>query len=481
VDLQKVVEAIPDLAFIELDVTGFVRGWSPAATRLLGFSADEVIGRSMIDLASKIKETAETSALELAAREGRAETFGWTIRKDGSRFWANEVTRPIRDPKGQTTGFARVVRDMTAWEVAAVEREQVVNLSADLIGIAGFDGYFKRVNPSFTRVLGYTEAELLAKPYVDFIHPDDLSATQNEASSIAAGLYDVTRSFQNRYRCKDGGYRWLEWRTRPNVSQEIIYFVARDVTAQKEVSEKLADYSHELERSNGELQQFAYVASHDLQEPLRAVAGCVQMLGERNAGKLDERSKELMGYAVDGAKRMQTLINDLLSYSRVGSKGINKSWMDPKAAVDKAIRQLQTSLDECHAAVSIDPLPRVSADAVQLTQLFQNLIGNAIKFHDGKPPEVRISARQEPGETIFSVRDNGIGIAPEYHDRLFRVFQRLHSRVQYAGTGIGLAICKKIVERHGGRIWVESQTGQGATFLFSIPKEKDDEAQHHAG
>ncbi len=233
--------------------------------------------------------------------------------------------------------------------------------------------------------------------------------------------------------------------------------------------QKLQEYTKELERSNGELQQFAYVASHDLQEPLRAVAGCIQMLDEHNAGRLDERSRELMGYAVEGAKRMRTLIEDLLAYSRVGHKEINRAHINVRETVDKALHQLNVAIAESNAIVTVDPLPFAWADPVQIVQLFQNLIGNAIKFRTADRPEIRVLAEQANGETIFSVRDNGIGIAAEYHEKIFGIFKRLLSRRDYPGTGIGLAICKKIVERHNGRIWVESVIGQGSNFRFTLP------------
>jgi PAS domain S-box-containing protein len=239
----------------------------------------------------------------------------------------------------------------------------------------------------------------------------------------------------------------------------------------RQAERKIREYTKELERSNSELQQFAYVASHDLQEPLRAVVGCLQMLDESNAGAFAGRSRELMAHTIDGAKRMQTLINDLLTYSRVGSKGISRKLTDAREMANKALRQLSAAIAECNAVITVDALPQIWADPVQITQLFQNLIGNAIKFRSQSPPEIRVSAECLNGETVFSVRDNGIGIAPEYFERVFGVFQRLNPRREYSGTGIGLAICKKIVERHGGRIWIESHLGEGANFRFAIPNE----------
>jgi PAS domain S-box-containing protein len=391
------------------------------------------------------------------------------IRKDGSRFWSYQVLTAIYNNAADKIGFAAKLRDATSWKQVQQDRDQLFRLSRDLIGVAGSDGYFKRVNPSFTRVLGYPASELLSKPYAAFVHPDDLAATRTETRSLSSGK--VTEAFQNRYRCSDGTFRWLEWTATSSPEDGHVYAVARDVTEQKAVEKKLQEYAKELERSNEDLQQFAYVASHDLQEPLRAIAGCVQMLDERNVGKLDERSQELMRHAVDGAKRLQTLIHDLLTFSRIGSGGLSKSFVDASAAIDRALVQLAIPIEESHAVVRVEPLPRAWVDVAQLIPLFQNLIANAIKFRTEKRPEIHISALERPGEVLFSVRDNGIGIAPEYYERVFGVFQRLNSRRDYPGTGIGLAICKKIVERHGGQIWIESRPNEGTTFLFTIPND----------
>ena len=250
---------------------------------------------------------------------------------------------------------------------------------------------------------------------------------------------------------------WASWRlVRDN----------RDLTlSRKALEESIA----ELARSNADLQQFAYVASHDLKEPLRMVASYTQLLARRYKGKLDSDADEYIRYAVDGANRMQWLINDLLAYSRVTVQEKVFEEVDCNSVLEEVLSDLRVAVEESRAVVIRNPLPTVMADRVQLGQLFQNLIGNAIKFHGKEAPQVHVSAERRPGEWLFSVRDNGVGLDPEYAERIFVIFQRLHNREEYPGTGIGLAICKKIVERHGGRIWVVSQTGQGATFHFTLP------------
>ena len=226
----------------------------------------------------------------------------------------------------------------------------------------------------------------------------------------------------------------------------------------------------ELQRSNQELEQFAYVASHDLQEPLRKIASFCNLLESRYADQLDERGSVYLHYVVDGALRMQALVNDLLLYSRVTTRGKEFAPTNMDDVLEEALANLDVAVAECNARVTHDPLPTVNGDAAQLARLLQNLVGNAIKYRGDAPPRVHVAASIESEEWVFAVRDNGIGIAPEYAERIFVIFQRLHTREEYGGTGIGLSVCKKIVERHGGRIWVESQEGRGATFRFTLPK-----------
>jgi signal transduction histidine kinase len=236
-------------------------------------------------------------------------------------------------------------------------------------------------------------------------------------------------------------------------------------------NEQLRQKTEDLIRSNKELEQFAYVASHDLQEPLRMVTCYVQLLSQRYKNKLDRDADEFIDFAADGATHMYQLINDLLAYSRVGSRGNPFELVDCEEVFHKSVNNLKVAVEESGAEVTHDPLPKTAADFAQLEQLFQNLIGNGIKFHGEESPRVHISARPNGDHWVFSVRDNGIGIAPEYKERVFVIFQRLHGKDKYSGTGIGLAICKKIVERHGGHIWVESEPEKGTTFYFTLPKE----------
>jgi PAS domain S-box-containing protein len=266
--------------------------------------------------------------------------------------------------------------------------------------------------------------------------------------------------------CRDKVYSLM---LAPIVEGGYVNIYGREITERKRAEEALKYLAEDLRRSNAELEQFAYVASHDLQEPLRMVSSYMQLLKRRYQGRLDNDADEFIAFAVDGAARMQQLINDLLAFSRVGTRGRPMGLSSCEKALAEALMNLQVSIEESQAVITHDPLPTVFCDQPQLVQVFQNLIGNSIKFRGGQAPQIHISAKYEESEWILSVRDNGIGLDPKFGERIFEIFQRLHSRTAYPGTGIGLAMCKRIVLRHGGRIWVESKPGEGATFYFILP------------
>ncbi|MHB1318787.1 MAG: sensor histidine kinase, partial [Anaerolineae bacterium] len=304
------------------------------------------------------------------------------------------------------------------------------------------------------------------------VHPDDIDLVRAALRSHLES--DTPYVVEYRIRHMDGSY--LTWTEHGTAVRDAdgralrVIGACSDITMRKQSQARIARALLEAQRSNRELEQFAYVASHDLQEPLRMISSYTQLLGQRYADQLDDRAREYMAYAVDGAVRMQQLINDLLSYSRIQSQGKKPDPVDSHAALGEAVKNLLMATRESQAIVTNDDLPTVRADSAQLTMVFQNLISNAIKFRGPSLPAVHVSARDLGDEWQFSVKDNGIGIDPRYADRIFVIFQRLHTREEYPGTGIGLAVCRRIVERHDGRIWVESEPGHGATFFFTLPK-----------
>ena len=330
-------------------------------------------------------------------------------------------------------------------------------------------------NPAAERMFRCPASEALGRPLDRFI-PDRFRQIHHLHIEEFAKTGVTTRAMGHQRPLAALRADGVEFPVEATISQctvggeTLFTAIVRDITERKRAEAELAKQAEDLARSNVELERFAYVASHDLQEPMRTVRSFAQLLQRRYASQLTGDGEEYLRFITDGVQRMQTLINDLLAYSRVTSQGGAFGHADCTQILRMVLDSLQASIESKGAGVTFDPLPVVIGDATQLGQVFQNLIVNAIKFHGDDPPRIHVSVKEEPGEWVFSVADNGIGIAPEYFERIFIIFQRLHTIEEYGGTGIGLAICKKIVERHGGRIWVESAVGKGSTFSFSVPK-----------
>ncbi len=328
-------------------------------------------------------------------------------------------------------------------------------------------------NTAYLEMLGYSAAEIHRLKYIE-ITPEKWHTMEGKILATQILPRGYSEVYEKEYKRKDGVIIPVELRTfllrDEDGNPSSMWAIVRDISDRKRVEANLADTRADLERSNKDLEQFAYVASHDLQEPLRMVSSYTQLLAQRYEGQLDAKAQKYINYAVDGAVRMQQLINDLLAYSRVNTRGQPAKPIDSHAVLGEVLINLSAAIQECRVIVTNDDLPTVRADATQLSQLFQNLIANAIKFRRADPPHVHISACDLGSEWRFAVQDNGIGIEAQYAEKIFVIFQRLHTRQEHPGTGIGLAVCKRIMERHGGKIWFESEPGQGSTFYFTLPK-----------
>lgn len=344
---------------------------------------------------------------------------------------------------------------------------------AAIVAITDIKGTITYVNSKFCEISKYSQNELIGNNHRIInsgYHPVEFFKEMYKT----IGKGDIWKA-QIRNRAKDGSFYWVDTTIVPLKNRDgkpIKYLAIRfDITAQKRTEERLKQTLNELEYTNKELEHFAYVASHDLREPLRMVTSYAQLIGRKYQGRLDENADVYINYLAEGTKRMTKLIDGLLQYSRsTASKCQNFAEVDLNKVLSEVLADLKIAIEESNSKVHYSSLPSVMGDPVQLRQLIQNLISNAIKYRDREPPVIDITSKENSDEFIISVKDNGIGISPENFDRVFVIFQRLHNEEEYPGTGIGLAVCKRIVERHGGRIWLESKPSKGSEFFFSIPK-----------
>ncbi|MBI4314216.1 MAG: PAS domain S-box protein [Candidatus Omnitrophica bacterium] len=390
------------------------------------------------------------------------------------------MTAETPAPSSDEISVLNTLLDQTQTELSLARQEllrsdeyfhSLIQNSLDVIFVLEPDGCVRYTSPSAERILGYQPQRLAKRCIFEFIDPYDLPKML-QAFNRSVCHPQAIESETFHFLKQDGTRRFVEAifnSLLENPAMEGVVLNIHDITDLNQAQNALKSAADELARSNQELEQFAYAASHDLQEPLRKVASYTQLLGDTYKGKLDGEADKFIGYVVDGVVRMQALIKDLLLYSRVGRGEMTKEPISMDAVVSQVLSTLEIRIRETQAVVTKDPLPTVPVNRSQIEQLMQNLIGNAVKYHGEAAPRIHVSAQRRGTHWVFSVRDNGIGIDPQHYDRVFVIFQRLHTRTQYEGTGIGLAICKKIVERHGGKIWVESKPGEGSTFLFTVP------------
>jgi PAS domain S-box-containing protein len=479
---RGLLEAAPD-AMVVVNQGGEIVLLNVQAEKQFGYRRDELLGQKVTNIipvgfaerliADDLRSTEDALAQQIGTG---IELIG--LRKDGGEFPIEIMLSPLASTEG--TLVTAAIRNISVRKAAEMNLAQMeskyrglLEAAPDAMVVVNQGGEIVLLNVQAEKQLGYRRDELLGQPVTNIIPAgfaerliaDDLrSAEDASAQQIGTGIELIARR-------KDGGEFPIELMLSPLRNAEGILVTAaiRDISVRKKAAVILLQKVEELNRSNEELGQFAYIASHDLQEPLRMVASYTQLLSRRYKGKLDADADEFITFAVDGASRMQRLIQDLLTYSRVGTKGKSLRQTSSEEALQHALVNLRGSIDGSGAVVTHDPLPTVLADEMQLTQLFQNLVGNAIKYQKSGIPHVHIAAAMN-GEKkwAFAVKDDGIGIDPQYFERIFGMFQRLHKREEFSGTGIGLAICKKIVERHGGNISVESAAGRGTTFRFTL-------------
>ena len=479
---RGLLEAAPD-AMVVVNSDGEIVLLNVQAEKQFGYHRDELVGQKVKNIIPEgfaerlIADGTRTAAEALAQQIGTGiELTG--RRKNGSDFPIEIMLSPLDSAEGILVTAA--IRDISVRKRAENHLAQMegryrglLEAAPDAMVVVNPGGEIVLLNVQAEKQFGYSRDELVGQKVKNIIPEGFAERLVADAlrSAEDALAQQIGTGIELTARRKNGSNFPIELMLSPLESADGILVTAaiRDITTRKKAEAHLLDKVEELNRSNEELGQFAYIASHDLQEPLRMVASYTQLLSRRYKGKLDADADEFIAFAVDGASRMQRLIQDLLAYSRVGTKGQDLLNVSSENALQQALINLRGAIEASGALVTHDPLPAVMADEMQLVQLFQNLVGNAIKYQSPGIPKVHISAAGNGAKkSVFSVKDNGLGIDPQYFEKIFGMFQRLHKREEFAGTGIGLAICKKIVERHGGSISVESQPGHGSTFSFAL-------------
>jgi PAS domain S-box-containing protein len=451
---RSLIEASLD-PLVTIGSDGKITDVNKATEQVTGYSRDELIGTDFMNYFSEPEKAKK--GYQGVFKEGLVFNYELEIKhRDGSITPVLYNASIYRDECGKVLGIFAAARDITELKRIEAELESIALLPQE--------------NPNPVIRLNQGHKISYSNPAAQMLLTDWGCATSQEVpteiTEIAVVVLNdgIRREFEYNYTNKTYLITLAPF---PQADYVNVYF--RDVTELKKAENILKLKIGELTHLNEELEQFAYISSHDLQEPLRMITSYLQLLQRKYQGNLDDKADKYINFAIDGAARMQNLIIDLLEYSRVGTVDEEPESIDCEFILDKVLSNIKAVIKENNATISHDPLPEVMADSTQLVQVFQNLILNGIKFHGEETPKIHIAAEKKASEWVFSVQDNGIGIDPQYSERIFEIFKRLNSRERYPGTGIGLAICKKIIERHGGRIWVESELGKGSTFYFTLP------------
>jgi PAS domain S-box-containing protein len=491
---RTLVESVRDYAIYMLDRSGHVATWNSGAERIEGYNAEEIIGQhfSIFFTPDEIERDRPREILEIASREGRFHYDGWRLRKDGTRFWAQIVFTSVCDANGNTTGFSKVARDMTEQKRAEEElrcseqrfRRLVEGVQDYAICMLDAEGRVVSWNTASERIEGYRPEDIVGRHFSYVFSSEDKERGKPEEALERARSRGRFEGEVWLVR-KDGTGYWANVVLTPlrDADGRITGFseVIRDVTERKRHQEQLRRFNAELERrvvdrtaqlesANRELESFSYSVSHDLRAPLRHIDGFVEMLQRTAGSKLDSECSTMLRVISDAAKKMDHLIEDLLTFSRMGRSEMLSTRVDMASLVEKVRVDLREDERGRNVVWKVEPLPKVEGDPALLKQSWMNLLSNALKYSRPKPvAEIQVGCHLSDDEHTFFVRDNGVGFDPQYASKLFGVFQRLHAARDFEGTGIGLAIVRRIIARHGGRTWAESKPGEGATFYFTLP------------
>jgi PAS domain S-box-containing protein len=472
--LSRAVSQSPSLIIIT-DKDGNFEYVNPKFTEVSGYPSEEVLGKNARLLKSGAipdKEFSKMWRVLYAGGEWRGEFHN--RKKDGAFYWVSASISPIQNSDNEITHFIAVEEDITEKK----RMEEILQASEtryrgifegvqDAIIVVSLTTEILDVNARACQMFDYSRGEMLSKIVDDLVPEEYLGIIPGDLSPP-----NIPDTPVEMVAIRSDGAPFpveITARLQEIGDETVILVVVRDIAKRKHVEKALEQSKLELERSNTDLEQFASIASHDLREPLRAISGFAHLLEKRYGDRMDAEADEYIDYILGGTKRLQELIDALLAYSQVGTKGKAFEPTDCEEILERVTSNLTLAIEESGAVITHDPLPILKGDKVQLEQLLQNLISNAIKFCGKDRPEVHIGLQRKNTEWEFSIKDNGIGIEPQFADRIFTIFQRLHTQEEYPGTGLGLAICKRILERHGGQIWVESELGKGSTFYFTIP------------